>query len=722
MQCVIDIGGPKLTSVAALQLQNLYDRLIDYEPTVDYQHRLRQISHAIDKDEDANSSHSIGKRGLWTSLLAQKEKRDSLALTRVLTDREAAQRLNSPKGLMLHGEVGTGKSMLVDLFADCLPMRKKRRWHFNTFMLETLARLEHLRQNRSGDSIDEHPLLVLARDLIQTSPVLFLDEFQLPDRVSSKIMSSLMTSFFQLGGVLIATSNRMPDELAKAAGAEFTPPPPSRVQAFGQHLGLRGNAGKSERMFTGKSEFAGFLELLKSRCEVWEMEGRRDYRRRLSDDEQVLGLPSGESVGNSDDVVLAIDTGLQAEDADSIVDSTPGGLPRMFFVRPSSDTANKSETFASQFDTAQHLATSSKGSAIPWKDGKIVVYGRTVPISRLYNGVVFFTFDELCCTRLGAADYITLASTFHTLILSNVPVLTVLQKNEARRFITLLDALYEARCKLLISAAAGPDDLFFPDQKRSDSATGIVDKPEEQDQDATYAETFSEAYQDATSPFRPNVSSYESEVDTTHARLQAILSQDALEDDPPNRIRRISSFLASAEKEGMNAEEASGQFERTCRGLDFAQTGAFTGEDEKFAYKRARSRIWEMCGARWWGRNEEGWWKPVPLQVRHWERSAQHSQSSAAVPPASDTRKSPGEGIGESRAVDQVHDSLLYEHRANPLSASPFRSHSEPPPRFSVSHFWGVMKWGKKAGAWGQGVEGLKERKKDVGNDGIDKR
>jgi protein AFG1 len=85
---------------------------------------------------------------MWESLLAQKKNRDSLELTRVLTDHEQAMELQSPKGLMLHGEVGTGKSMLVDLFQDCLPNHKKRRWHFNTFMLDTISRLEKIRTSR----------------------------------------------------------------------------------------------------------------------------------------------------------------------------------------------------------------------------------------------------------------------------------------------------------------------------------------------------------------------------------------------------------------------------------------------------------------------------------------------------------------------------------------------------------------------------------------------
>jgi protein AFG1 len=230
-------------------------------------------------------------RNLWNSLLAQKQNRDSLELTRVLTDHEQAMQLQSPKGLMLHGEVGTGKSMLIDLFQDCLPSRKKRRWHFNTFMLDTISRLEQIRRSRTmiagpEATPEENSLLIVARDLIETSPILFLDEFQLPDRAASKILSNLMTSFFQLGGVLIATSNRMPEDLAKAAGMEFDAPV-SRHSRLGWSLGGRSGARRDEGPGQ-KGEFAAFLEVLRARCEVWEMEGKKDYRKLEREDQAQL--------------------------------------------------------------------------------------------------------------------------------------------------------------------------------------------------------------------------------------------------------------------------------------------------------------------------------------------------------------------------------------------------------------------------------------------------
>jgi peroxisome-assembly ATPase len=211
----------------AIHLQNLYFSLKDYSPKTEYRNRLRALSRVVDnvsKKDDGRSAavpgHPLRRNPLFAHLSSEKERRDTLALMRVLTSHEEAMNIDSPRGLLLHGEVGTGKSMMVDLLAECLPNRKKKRWHFNTFMLETLARLEQRRlESASLDS--EHSLLWLAKDMIEKSPILFLDEFQLPDRAASKILSNLFTAFFQLGGVLIASSNRMPDKLSKASGIDL---------------------------------------------------------------------------------------------------------------------------------------------------------------------------------------------------------------------------------------------------------------------------------------------------------------------------------------------------------------------------------------------------------------------------------------------------------------------------------------------------------------------
>ncbi|KAK5148011.1 hypothetical protein LTR04_000725, partial [Oleoguttula sp. CCFEE 6159] len=671
--------------------------------------------------------NTIGSGGVWQSILAQKERRDSLALTRVLTSHEAALQLDSPRGLMLHGEVGTGKSMLVDLFADCLPNRKKRRWHFNTFMLETFARLEQLRRSRSSTAPlqdDDYSLLWLARDMIKTSPILFLDEFQLPDRAASKIMSNLMTSFFHLGGVLIATSNRMPEELAKAAGMEFGSPP-SRLESLTWRLGIKPKAGLSDNMFAGQGEFAAFLQVLKARCEVWEMESSKDYRRR--DIEDVTQEPTEPAPVNQEEVEGSLmfsgvmDRQLEstpqipsllevtAETPNTTDKATKATLPKNYFVQPPAEVGDEAtETYLRSYNAAMLASAGTEAAAangIPWSPSSMRVYGRKVIIPRQYEGVSSWTFTELCGTSLGPADYITLASTYHTLVLTDVPVLTLLHKNEARRFITLLDALYEARCKLLVSAETGPDDLFFP-ESRTPAFPGSP-QTEQITEDAIRAETFSDLYQDAVSPFRPNTSSNDTsysepdygyipspEPDYTHARL----AEDALEDDPPNR----------RERGPVDPDDS-----RHRKGPNFAQTGIFTGVDERFAYKRARSRLWEMCGARWWARDEPDWWRPVSKEVRRWEVSQLEAMEEARRDGALElnaesSRPSSIESMGDARSVDEKTDEVLFRH-----GASPFRRHMDPPPKFSWTHIWGTVKWGKKAGAWGQGVEGLEQRQKE---------
>ncbi|KAM0711728.1 hypothetical protein Q7P35_001096 [Cladosporium inversicolor] len=687
----------------AIHLQKLYDRLKDYEPEVDYGRRLDQITRAVSDRDNASDIPQQPRRASWRSLLSGNQEKDSLALTRKLTSHESALQLKSPKGLMLHGEVGTGKSMLIDLFAECLPNKKKRRWHFNTFMLETFAKLENLRRSQAtGQQEDDYSMLWLARDLIQTSPIIFLDEFQLPDRAASKIMTNLMTSFFHLGGVLIATSNRMPEELAKAAGIEFAPPP-SRLESLGWQLGLRRRSGGSDRMFGGQTEFAGFLDVLKARCEVWEMEGAKDYRRlgsaSVANVRDQEGAESWELDGHDDyqhgPGMAGWSEAVAAGEKDQTEELSVLSAPMNYVI--SSDESGTS--FSDVLDKATGYPSLE---AIPWERAVMKVYGRQIAVPRTLDGTAYWTFDELCKTHLGPADYISLASTYHTVILTDVPILTWLMKNEARRFITLLDALYECRCKLIITAAAGPEDIFFPE------------KAGEEENDALLSETFAEAYQDVTAPFRPNILSEnpnyaepDAEPDYTHARLAGLLNADALEDDPPNKPHRnpfgrsFGRTDSEMERKPIDPDEP-----RYTNRPNFSKSGAFTGEDERFAYKRAQSRLWEMCGAKWWARSEADWHRPLPVDVRAWEKSnaeralAQATTTTSIPVPSSDVT------MGEAQE-DNTRDARSFKHS----SASPFRTSTEEPPKISWTHIWGSgVPWGKKAGAWGKGPEGLKDR------------
>ena len=715
----------------AIHLHKLYNRLLDYEPRVEYSQRLEELSRtvrgytgvpALTQDAPLPSSSSISA---MISFGKKDQGPETLALTRKLTNYEAAIQIDSPQGLLIHGGVGTGKSMLIDMLASSLPSDKKRRWHFNTFMLEVFAKIEKQRIAQSisnnGHGGNEYPLLVVARDLISTSPILFLDEFQLPDRAASKILSNLLTSFFHLGGVLIATSNRMPEELATAAGIEFAPPPLSQTGLFGgnrwRFLKQDKASQREKGGFSSRGDFATFFEVLKARCEVWEMENTKDWRRHELEIEPsvVLGGASADDGHFSGLEQLSTgDLGLGFEQSRNVHTNSPKShlssldckIPYRYFLSQSEGALPFDESLegiARQLTSAK--ITTDPKAPIPWESTTLRVYGRNLIVPRALSGVTYWTFEELCCSNLGPADYITLASTYNTFVLKDVPVLTFLHKNEARRFITLLDAMYEAKCKLMIQACAGPDELFFPetgvDAINADDAHN-EEVAQQLSGDATLPETFSEVYQDTTSPFRPNVSSYES-TGSSPSYQQPARSMLADEDSDFGPTYSAGRITLRGPSDG-----APGAGNEMGRQPDFTNIEAFTGEDEKFAYKRARSRLWEMCGRKWWARSGEDWWQPLTPDARHWEwkNNTRRSEIDSASPRVVSS--------STNVPVDQRGgDAKLLRH-----GASPFRTSKEPPPKIGWTHAWGMMRWGKKAGRWGKGVEGIEERRSsEEGND-----
>ena len=255
----------------------------------------------------------------------------------------------------------------------------------------------------------------------------------------------------------------------------------------------------------------------------------------------------------------------------------------------------------------------------------LTVYSRLIHIPHVgESGAAKFDFSDLCARNLGPADYLTIASTFPTIIIDNVPIMTLTKKNEARRFITLFDALYECRVKLLIRAASPPETLFFPD---ADFAV-----PD----DLLWTESYTKAQLDMKTPYRPNISSY-------------------------------------ADR---NVSERQVKVPLVDRPVDSSKLTAFTREDERFAYRRAVSRLFEMPSKRWWDNEVHS-----PLKDLAWANMGRQERAARA-------------GVGESE----------FRH-----VASPFRVRDEKRPKFFEGHFWGVMKWGRKAGRWGMGVEAFRK-------------
>ncbi|MDE2582270.1 MAG: AFG1 family ATPase [Rhodospirillales bacterium] len=290
-----------------------------------------------------------------------------LARLRRRTPAEAA-----PRGLYLVGEVGRGKSMLMDLFFEAARVRRKRRLHFHRFMQDAHAAMHAIKRDDPGV---EDPIPPLADQLAARAALLCFDEFQVHDIVDAMILGRLFEALFARGVVVVATSNTAPDDLFK---------------------------GKP-----GRDAFLPFIALIKQRLDVLELDAARDFRR-----ERLRGVRTWH-------------------------------VPADAMARRALDAA-----FAELTDGA---------AAQPMT---LTVHGRRLVVPQAAEGVARFDFADLCGMPLGPGDYLAIATRFHTIILDDIPRLSPDNFDEARRFITLIDTLYDQRAKLLASAAAPPDRLY----------------------------------------------------------------------------------------------------------------------------------------------------------------------------------------------------------------------------------------------------------------------
>ena len=275
-------------------------------------------------------------------------------------------------GLYLVGEVGRGKSMLMDLFFEHAMVMRKRRIHFHAFMQEVHARI-HAWKRENPDGSD--PIPALADDISAEAALLCFDEFQVNDIADAMILGRLFTGLFERGVVMVCTSNIIPDRLF-----------------FGR---------------PGRDAFLPFIALLKQKLDVLVLEGGRDYRRERLAGTRIWHVPADR----------------RAEEA-------------------------LDEAFTRLAEGAPVAARS------------LTIMGRRLDVPLAAGCVARFDFDALCGQPLGAGDYLALATHFHALVLDGVPKLSPDNFDVARRFIVLIDALYEHRVKLVASAAAAPDALY----------------------------------------------------------------------------------------------------------------------------------------------------------------------------------------------------------------------------------------------------------------------
>jgi cell division protein ZapE len=336
------------------------------------QYQALVSSGAIEPDE-AQAEVADAFADLERRLANYKPVRKQGLLGRLFADKDGP-----PRGLYVHGEVGRGKTMLMDLFFQTCPVAHKRRAHFHEFMAEVHERIYSYRQNIARGEIGNgngDVIALTANAIFDQAWLLCFDEFHVTDIADAMILGRLFAKLFELGTVVVATSNVAPEDLYKG--------------------GLN------------RALFLPFIAQISEHMDVLRLDARTDFRL-----EKLAGV-------------------------------------KMWLVPADRDAA-----------VALDQAWVKMTGNAKCKPRDISIKGRILHVPCSADGVARFSFADLCEQPLAAADYLRLARDYHTILVDRIPVMDYPDRNAAKRFIALIDTLYDNAVKLMASAATDPLSLY----------------------------------------------------------------------------------------------------------------------------------------------------------------------------------------------------------------------------------------------------------------------
>jgi cell division protein ZapE len=325
-------------------------------------------------EDDPEQRKLVGRLDLLLAELAKKQvSRKSSALGWLFNKRKLAG--GEPQGLYIHGSVGRGKSMLMDIFFE-RAAGPKRRVHFHEFMADAHERIARQRKDfAEGLTRERDPIKPVGRAMAHEANLLCFDEFSITDIADAMIIGRLFAVLFQQGTTVVATSNVAPDDLYRD--------------------GLN------------RQLFVPFIEMLKAHCEVFELDARADFRlEKIARGEAYLSPPGPKA------------------------------------------------------DAAMHRVWGRLTSHETQREAVITIKGRQFSPKAAAGKCAWFTFDQLCRQPRGASDYLAIVHQFDTVLVEGVPMMDGSMRNEARRFVALVDTLYDHNVRTVFSAQANPHALY----------------------------------------------------------------------------------------------------------------------------------------------------------------------------------------------------------------------------------------------------------------------